>query len=398
MNIRPVPLSFVFMLASVFAMSPLAIDLYLPTIPRIADDFNSPVQQLAITLSLYVFGLSLGQFIGGPLSDYWGRRRVLFIGLLVFVSSSLVLAFAQSLEVFWGARVIQALGGGFAAVVVPALIRDNTEGRATAKLFSLIGLITIFAPAVAPSLGTLIFSIAGWRAIFVALALYASVIGVITWRFLHSPSIVSPSPAQAPHESLLQRYRYVLSNGLAMRYLLAQGFSFSVMMNFLVNSSVVYIEKYQQSEAAFSILFASNIIALAAANRLNAYLLNTVSPARILMWSVSLQTAACTVLLVATPFSPPLWLVVAMVVISIGCMGGVMGNTQACCLHFFPRHSGIASALQGSAQYLIGALLSAASTLFVSEKIWPLSVSMAACALLALWALPRPNRFEQAAS
>ena len=199
MNIRPVPLSFVFMLASVFAMSPLAIDLYLPTIPRIADDFNSPVQQLAITLSLYVFGLSLGQFIGGPLSDYWGRRRVLFIGLLVFVSSSLVLAFAQSLEVFWGARVIQALGGGFAAVVVPALIRDNTEGRATAKLFSLIGLITIFAPAVAPSLGTLIFSIAGWRAIFVALALYASVIGVITWRFLHSPSIVSPSPAQAPH-------------------------------------------------------------------------------------------------------------------------------------------------------------------------------------------------------
>ena len=126
-------------------------------------------------------------------------------------------------------------GGGFAAVVVPALIRDNTEGRATAKLFSLIGLITIFAPAVAPSLGTLIFSIAGWRAIFVALALYASVIGVITWRFLHSPSIVSPLPAQAPHESLLQRYRYVLSNGLAMRYLLAQGFSFSVMMNFLVD-------------------------------------------------------------------------------------------------------------------------------------------------------------------
>ena len=394
MNTRPVSLSFIFLLAAVFAMSPLAIDLYLPTIPSIAEDFGAPVQQLAITVSLYILGLSVGQFFGGPLSDYWGRRQVLFLGLAVFAAASLVLAWANTLEVFWGARVLQAIGGGFAAVVVPAMIRDNTEGQATAKLFSLIALITIFAPGIAPALGTLIFSLSGWRAVFVVLTVYALVVLAGTWRFLHSPARPHVAVGAAP-QSLLQRYRHVLGHGMAMRYLLAQGLSFAVMMSFLVNSSLVYIEHYGQSESMFSLLFAANIITLGVGNRINAYLLNTVSPARILFGALLLQSGACVALLIATPFDPPLWLVVMLVMLSIGALGGAMGNSQACCLHFFPHHSGIASALLGSAQYLIGAVLSGISTRFVSELIWPMSIAMVACALLALLSLPRPSRFEQ---
>ena len=395
MNTRPGPLSFIFLVAAVFAMSPLAIDLYLPTIPSIAEDFGAPVQQLAITVSLYILGLSLGQFFGGPLSDYWGRRQVLFLGLAIFAAASMVLAWANTLEIFWGARVLQAVGGGFAAVVVPAMIRDNTEGRATAKLFSLIALITIFAPGVAPALGTLIFSLSGWRAVFVVLTVYALVVLVATWRFLHSPALPPSSAPGAPPQSLLRRYRHVLGHGMAMRYLLAQGLSFAVMMSFLVNSSLVYIEHYGQSESMFSLLFAANILTLGVGNRINAYLLNTVSPARILFGALLLQSTACVALLIATPFDPPLWLVVALVMLSIGALGGAMGNSQACCLHFFPHHSGIASALLGSAQYLIGAVLSGISTRFVSELIWPMSIAMVVCALLALFSLPRPSHFEQ---
>ena len=395
MNTRPVPLSFIFLLAAVFALSPLAIDLYLSTIPSIAADFGAPLQQLAITVSLYILGLSIGQFFGGPLSDYWGRRQVLFLGLGIFAVASMVLATANALEVFWAARVLQAIGGGFASVVVPAMIRDNTEGRATAKLFSLIALITIFAPAVAPALGTLIFKLFGWRAVFVVLAAYALLVLLATWRFLHSPARPPSFPHGAVKQSLLQRYRHVLGNRMAMRYLLAQGLGFAVMMSFLVNSSLVYIEHYGQSESVFSLLFAANIITLGVGNRINAYLLNTLSPARILFAALLLQSTACVALLIATPFDPPLWLVVVLVMLSVGALGGAMGNSQACCLHFFPHHSGIAAALLGSAQYLIGAVLSAISTRFVSDLIWPMSVAMAACALLALLAVPRPARFEQ---
>ncbi|WP_372863124.1 multidrug effflux MFS transporter [Spongiibacter sp.] len=392
MNSRAFSLPMTFLLASVFAMSPLAIDLYLPTIPAIARDFGVPVQQLAVTVSLYILGLSLGQFCGGPLSDYWGRRPVLFMGLAVFFAASLVLASAESLGVFWLARVLQAVGGGFASVVVPAIIRDNTEGQATAKLFALIALITIFAPAIAPALGTLLYTLSGWRAVFVALAVYGSLVLFATWRFLHIPERAAPP---GPAQSLRQRYRYVLSHRVAMRYLLAQGLTFAVMMSFLVNSSVVYIEHYGQSETVFSILFAANIITLAIGNRVNNYLLNTLPAAAILYGAVILQSLACVGLLVATAFNPPLWLVVILVVLSVGALGGVMGNSQACCLHFFPQHSGIASALLGSGQYLISALISALSTRFVSEQLWPMTVTMALCSVSALLILPRPRRFAK---
>ena len=198
-----------------------------------------------------------------------------------------------------------------------------------------------------------------------------------------------------PPQSLLQRYRHVLSHRVAMRYVLVQGLTFAVMMTFLVNSAVVYMEHYGQSEAVFSILFAANIVTLAIANRVNNYLLNTLSAAKILYGAVILQGVACLGLLVATPFDPPLWLVVGLIVLSVGALGGVMGNTQACCLHFFPRHSGIASALLGSGQYLIGALISALSTRFVSEQLWPMTITMALCSLLALVVLPRPSLYAR---
>ncbi|QQD18131.1 multidrug effflux MFS transporter [Spongiibacter nanhainus] len=387
-----VPLKMALLLASVFALSPLAVDMYLPVIPVIAGDFSAPVQDVAITVSLYILGISLGQFVGGPVSDYWGRRPVLFVGLAVFGLASLVLATAQSLEVFWVARLVQAVGGGFAAVVVPALIRDTTEGQAAAKLFALIALITIFAPAIAPALGTAVFHLSGWRMVFFALAAYAGVVLMLTWRGVESrPSTAAP----AGGESLLHRYRYVLSHGTAMRYVLTQGLTFSVMMTFLVNSSLVYIEGYGVSETTFSALFAANIITMAMGNRINNHLLNRLSSAQILYGAIAIQLAACLLLVMITGFQPPLWVVVPVIMLSIGALGGVMGNTQACCLQFFPHHAGVASALMGSAQFLIGAIVSGISAQFHSEAFWPMSVTMLVASALAFTAVPSPSRFAR---
>jgi DHA1 family bicyclomycin/chloramphenicol resistance-like MFS transporter len=371
-------------LALVFALSPLAIDLYLPTFTAIADTLSVPTQDIALTISIYILGLSLGQFIGGPLSDYRGRRPVLFWGLGVFCVASIVLATTQSIAVFWGARFIQAVGGGFASVVVPAMIRDRTEGQETAKLFALIALITIIAPGIAPAVGTLIYALSGWRAVFFALASYAAVVGLITWRFLH----VQPRAQSPAVGSLLTRYRYVLGNPIAMRYLLAQGLGFGVMMTFLANASLVYIESYGVSESTFSILFACNVATLAVLNRVNRVLLNRMASARILTASVALQFLACLALFAMTAFNPPLWLVVPMVMLAVGALGGVMGNSQACMLQFFPHHSGIASALLGSGQYLIAAVVSAISTQFHSQQMWPMTTTMLASALLALLIVP----------
>lgn len=381
-------------LALVFALSPLAIDLYLPTFPAIASSLGVPIQDVAITISVYILGLSAGQFIGGPVSDYRGRRPVLFFGLLLFCAASLALAVTTSIELFWLSRFVQAFGGGCASVVVPAMIRDRTEGQETAKLFALIALITIIAPGIAPAVGTLIFALSGWRAVFFVLAFYAALVCLITWRYLH----VVPRVNVQPQGNLLSRYRFVLSNPLALRYLLTQGLTFGVMMTFLANASLVYMKHYGVSEATFSVLFACNIGAMAVINRINSFMLRRILAAQVLVIFLSLQSAAAVALLLLTAQAPPLWVVVPLVMITVGALGGIMGNTQACMLQFFPQHSGIAAALLGSGQYLIAAIVSGLSTLFVSDLMWPMTCTMAAAGLLALLLVPSAKGFARRAA
>ncbi|POP53435.1 multidrug effflux MFS transporter [Zhongshania marina] len=384
------PLRLIISLALIFALSPLAIDMYLPTIPAIAGELSVPVQDIAITVSLYILGLSFGQFFGGPISDYIGRRPVLFTGLAIFALASLIIAYTDSLQVFWAARFLQALGGGLASVVVPAIVRDHTEGQATAKLFSHIMLITIIAPAIAPSIGTLLYSVSGWRMVFIALAVYAVAVSVMAMIFVGRVSKTEAPVVAAPvQESLLARYRFVLSNATAMRYLLSQGFAFGVMMTFVANAALVYIDQYGVTETQFSMLFAANIVMMAVGNRLNNYLLNSILAARIMQMALVFQCFATGSLLLLSGFMPPLWVVVPLIMLAVGSLSGVMGNSQASALQFFPNHSGVASALLGSAQYLIGGVVSGVSTLFLSDKMWPMTITMFVGAFLAWVFVPK---------
>lgn len=387
------PLRLIISLALIFALSPLAIDMYLPTIPAIAGELSVPVQDIAITVSLYILGLSFGQFFGGPISDYIGRRPVLFTGLAIFALASLIIAYTDSLQVFWAARFLQALGGGLASVVVPAIVRDHTEGQATAKLFSHIMLITIIAPAIAPSIGTLLYSVSGWRMVFIALAVYAVAVSVMAMIFVGRVSKTEAPVVAAPvQESLLARYRFVLSNATAMRYLLSQGFAFGVMMTFVANAALVYIDQYGVTETQFSMLFAANIVMMAVGNRLNNYLLNSILAARIMQMALVFQCFATGSLLLLSGFMPPLWVLVPLIMLAVGSLSGVMGNSQASALQFFPNHSGVASALLGSAQYLIGGVVSGVSTLFLSDKMWPMTITMFVGAFLAWVFVPKIPR------
>ena len=389
------PLRLILLLALIFALSPLAIDMYLPTIPAIAAELGVPAQDIAVTVRLYMLGLSFGQFFGGPISDYVGRRPTLFFGLVLFAVASLVIASTETLSVFWAARFFQALGGGFASVVVPAIIRDHTEGQDTAKLLSQIMLITIIAPALAPSIGTLLYSLSGWKLVFLVLAAYA-----LTVCFLASIIIKKRGSDPRPPlvDSLLTRYKFVLTNRTAMAYLVAQSLGFSVMITFVANAALVYIDLYGQSEAVFSMLFAGNIVTLAIANRINNRLLNTVPAEQILPRAMLLLFVFCTGLLLVTAFSPPLWVVVPLVMLAVGALGGVMGNSQACALQFFPQHSGIASALMGSAQYLIGGLISGLSTQFHSDYMWPMTLTMFLASALGLYFVPKWDKKTLAVS
>jgi len=233
------PFRLALLLAITVALGPLALDTYLPAFPQIANDFNVDLPAVGRTLSIYVLVLGFSQLVGGPLSDRYGRRVVLLTGLGIFAVASLVLAGTKSLGsmMFW--RVIQAIGGAWAAVSVPAIVRDRTSGNESARLFSLIGLIMFIAPALAPSIGSVILHFSAWPGIFVMLAVYALVLAITLRAFLFR-NLPAASRTRTPLHTLVTNYVQVLKNTTAMRFIIMQTLAFSVLLIFITHASFIY--------------------------------------------------------------------------------------------------------------------------------------------------------------
>ncbi|WP_017445539.1 multidrug effflux MFS transporter [Gayadomonas joobiniege] len=372
------------LLAAIFSISPLAIDTYLPAITEIASDLSTQTENVSITVSLYVMGMAFGQLIGGPLSDRFGRSSVMQIGIGVFILGSLLLAIASTVEQLWIFRMLQALGGGISAVCVPALIRDHVTGAAAAKLLSLITLVMMLAPAVAPSIGSLMLAFFNWHAIFIFLALVASSIFICIRRLL-------PASAQTEHGTKKTHsisYLIILKNVAASRFLFTQAMGFSVLMIFLSSSAMIYMEYFELEATEFSSLFLLNVASIAIINRVNARLLNRYRPEQLLKCFVGLQIFGGLLLLtVSYFFSTNLILAVLGFAITVSAISAIGPNATACYLAYYEHNAGKASALLGFAKYALGASISAVTAYAYNDSIQPVAVSVLLCASLSFIAL-----------
>lgn len=383
------------LLGMTVALGPFALDTYLPAFPRIAADLGVTPGQVGLTLSAYVAMLGLGQLIGGPLSDRYGRRYILLGGLAIFGFASVMVSVAQALPEVLVWRVVQAFGGACCAVSVPAIVRDRSRGSEAARLFSLIGLIMFAAPALAPSIGSVILTLADWRAIFVFLAGYAVVVAAM----LHIGLFHGAPPAsraRTPVRTLVTNYALVFRHAAAMRFIAMQALAFSIMLIFITHASFIYQEWAGLSKTAFSILFAANIAGMAGANLLNRRLLRQFEPPQILRAAIGVQAAMVVVLAIASAFDPPLAVVAGLLILAVACMGAIAPNSIACALEYFPRLGGTAAAVLGATQFTFAGIVSAASTLMANGTLLAVTLWMAASSLAALFlALPAPGIWRQ---
>ncbi|MEN9386194.1 MAG: hypothetical protein RLZZ185_935, partial [Bacteroidota bacterium] len=152
------------------AIGPLSIDMYLPAFKNIAAALQCSQEELGYTLSSFFFGICLGQLISGPLLDHFGRKNVLYVGLSLYVLSSIACAFSTSVEALVVFRLFQALGGSVGMVAPNAVIRETFEEKDRPKVMSTMILILGVSPILAPSLGSLLLTLTGWKAIFLVLA------------------------------------------------------------------------------------------------------------------------------------------------------------------------------------------------------------------------------------
>lgn len=376
-------LRFAILLGMTVAIGPFALDTYLPAFPEIASDLGVDLPAVGRTLSIYVVALGLTQLVAGPLSDRYGRRVVLFSGLFIFAAASLMLALSDSLPWMMTWRLVQAMGGACCAVSVPAIVRDRTQGQASASLFSLIGIVMLVAPALAPSIGSILLYAFNWPAIFVFLAVYAAVVVFTLHHFLFR-GLPPAGKLRTPARTLVTNYRLVLRHGTTMRFIAIQTLAFSVMLVFITHAAFIYQEWFGASNQLFSVLFALQVSAMVLANFLNRRLLRSFHSTRILRTAAAIQALAVLVLLGAIVQDAGLGTVAACMIVIGGCMGAIIPNNIANALEFFPDLGGTASALLGATQFALGGLISAASTWLATDSPLPVVLVMTFCTLGAL--------------
>ncbi|PHQ27075.1 MFS transporter [Marinobacter guineae] len=366
------------LLGMTVALGPLALDAYLPAFPSIADELNISHSQVGLTLSAYVTTLGLAQLVGGPLSDRYGRKPILFGGLIVFACGAVMVSMADTLSemVFW--RIAQGIGGAFCAVSVPAIVRDQVGGQEAARLFGLIGLIMFVAPAAAPSLGAVMLALGEWHWIFLMLAGYA-VFMLLALNVALFPRLQPPPRTITPLKTLVTNYLLVLRHKTTMRFVGIQVLCFSTMLLFITHSSFIYQEWYGLSNSLFSILFAANIAFMATLNLINRPLLRRFSSVVLVRAQVIMQCLALVALVIAVLLEGPLWAVAACIIVAIGSQGGIVPNNMANAMEFFPKLSGTAAALLGASQFTIAGAISTLSSVFGDQTLLTITLGMLAC-------------------
>ncbi|MDO4696821.1 MAG: multidrug effflux MFS transporter [Neisseria sp.] len=378
------------LLATMTAVMPLSVDTYLPAIPLLSYDLGADIHHIEKSLSSFMFGVALGQLTGGALSDIVGRRKVALGGLALYIAASLAIAMVNSADGLLVLRVFQAVGGGMAAVMSGAVVRDLYEGRQAAQMFALIGVVMMAAPLAAPMLGSVLLGLGGWRLIFVFLMVYAAAVFSLLWCFLPAGAIVADGLRRGFFSGVSKRYIEVFRCKTALGFLFFQAFSFSSLLVFITESPFVYMKLYGLAPSAYAAAFACNILTMATFNRITAWRLKRGSNAEdILLWGLGVQLAANTVLAAAVWFSdslPPFALVVACAMLSVGTMGLITANTQACFMSFFREAGGTANAVLMSGSSLIAATASWTATVLHNGTAYVMP-SLMLCATLTGTAL-----------
>lgn len=372
--------SMILLLAALTAMAPLAIDAYLPAMPQMADFFAVSIHDIELSLSLFLAGFAIGQIIGGPFSDHFGRRAATGIGISLFCLGTLGIILSPSIAWLWGFRIIEAIGGGLAVVNSAAIIRDFSKGQESARHLSNMAIIMMLAPLLAPVIGMLLLHISGWRLVFDFLLLYGLLIGATLFFKLPETRIKTEDRPNA-----FKRYWMVLSNRYAIGFLFSQCFALGGMFAFITGSPSVYMGFFGVSETVYPFLFGTNVVAMMLFNRLNVRLLKQHQPRVILSVGQAGQVITASLLLAYVSLSsmPSLYIVTPLIIIFIGIMGLIVSNATSSTVEFFPTNSATATALLGAAGFTTGAIAGAIVGILGDGTAFPMALVMFTCATTA---------------
>ena len=379
------------------ALGPLTIDMYLPALPKIAEDLSVSSSVVQLTLTGTLAGLALGQLIVGPLSDSLGRRKPMIAGILVHMVASLLCMFAPNIALLGVARGLQGFGAAAAMVVAIAVVGDLYKDNAAATVMSRLMLVLGVAPVLAPSLGAVVLLQASWHWIFAALVVLAGALLVMAAVAL--PETLPEKNRRplrvrgigATYLGLLRDVRFVI-------LVLVAALGMSGLFAYISGASFVLQGRYGLDQTAFALVFGAGAIALIGSTQCNVVLLRRFSPQQIMVWALvaaSVSGAVFVALAAAQVggvfgFIVPVWAILAA-------MGLVIPNAPAVALTRHQEAAGTAAALLGAAQFGLGAAVAPLVGVLGNNEL-AMAVVMSAGVTIALAALLATGVHKSAAA
>lgn len=370
-------------LGLITAVGPFAIDMYLPALPSIGGSLNASPSSVQMSLTAFFVTLGICQLVYGPLADMFGRKRPIYAGLAIFTVGSIGCAFAPTIDWLIAFRIVQAVGACAGMVIPRAIVRDMHTGHEATQLISMLMLVVSVSPILAPLTGSLIIAAFGWRAVFWALTGAAAIASVLAvWqlhetREAHHRANSSWGGAFAGYGKLLLDPYFV---GLTM----TGSFGLSAFFVYLSNASFVIVNHYGLSPMMFSLCFALNAAAFFGVTQLTAHLTKRFGLPRVIR--VAVTGFAVSMVALSLLFIGGVDNLVVMVVflfIGYGFLGLVLPTSAVLSLDHHGEIAGTASALMGALQFVVGAIVMAASGTVVNGQSKPMVVCIAACAVIS---------------
>ena len=372
----PLPISYpllTILLAALAAVGPFSIDTYLPAFPLIAAELGATQLQVQQSLTAYMAPFALMVLWHGTLSDALGRRRVLLVAMLLYAASSVACTFAGDIHWLWLGRALQGVCAGAGMVVGRAVVRDLVEGPRAQRLMSHVMMVFGVAPAVAPIVGGLLVSVAGWRAIFALLAGLGMVLAIACWRWL--PESLPPERRQPIHPlELMRAYRSVFADSAFIALSGAMALNFAGFFIYVLSAPVFLMQHLGLDAHAFGWFFVPTVSGMVVGSMVSGRMAGRWSQRRAIAWGYVVMAAAVAInLAVSAMLEPSLpWSLVFAPVYTFG-MALAMPALSLMALDRFPLRRGLASSCQGFLQMGLNATVAGV----LAPLVWSSTLGLA---------------------
>lgn len=383
----------ILILGALCTISPFSIDMYLPGFPAMAENLNTSIANIQLSLTAYLIGIAIGQLFYGPLLDKFGRKKPLYVGLVIYVLASIACAYTHSVDHLILMRFIQAIGGCVGMVAAQALVRDIFPINKTAQALSLLTLVIAVSPMVAPTLGGYMTAHYNWQTVFLVLAAITSLILIAIKWYLPVGASPDSSISLRPRK-VVKNYLLVLKNRQFLIYMLVGGIAGAAPFAYIAGSADVFMNRYGISETGYGWIFALLATAMIGSTQMNHILLRKYTSEQIINVSLIYQSVVGVVMLLGVwlQWFDVYFLIFLMFVFLTG-HGLNSPNTAALSLAPFTKNAGSASAMMGSMRMAMGGLVSAMVSVFHTGTALPMVGMMASCALVGIFILNMERLF-----